>query len=317
MNRMLLFQRKVIPSSAIKGHCHQHRRLRHYTDAALLWGKTNPQQAQSCLQPPPFPASSTSATTNTSSQNNNNNNTPNDWSAFWKWRNWNFSSLSSRKHEQALVSHVLTGPLTLAHANHNVQLWTCLGARTESMLPVPYWKEFLYYSNCNRKNNRDDDDEIIMTRHTTLSFVGPECDHVPSEQQLTWDDHSSLTLKWSFRGKYHDMPHDKDATPATSMSRRGFVLFNPGFAHPHLQKDWRPTLEKLWHTQSSSPRAFVLTAHSAADAERDWKLWHAFDSTIPNYQENPWASQITYQDPLDSTNITIRPNAYVCHPVLS
>ena len=304
MKRTLRFFQREIAFS-VSTHQYQHR---YYTDAALLWGKANSRQAQVSLQPPPFPTSSSSSAKKT----------PRNWSEFWEWRNWNFSSSSSsadRGYKQALVTHVLTGPLTLAQARYNVQHWTCLGARAESMLPVPYWKEFLYYRHGTNSHNHHYINDEAIVKHTTLSFVGPECDHVPSQQQLRWNDDSSLTLKWSFRGKYHDMPDDSSDTTDGSSRRHGFVLFNPGFAHPHLQKDWRPTLEKLWYQTGSScyPPCFVLTAHSAADAERDWKLWNAFDSTLPNYKENPWASQITYQDPLDGSNITIRPNAYVCH----
>jgi hypothetical protein len=272
---------------------------RHYTDAALLWGQAHPQQAEMCLQPPPFPPPT--ATTATVSEK------PNNWTDFWNWRNWMFSS--SRRYEEALVSHVLTGPLTLASADHTVSQWTCLGARAESMLPVPYWNEFLYYKHPFLEST-DDDNNNATHRHTTLSFVGPECENVPSQHTLSVEN-NTLSLKWSFRGKYHDMP--QEAAPTS-----GFVLFNPGFAHPHLQKDWRPTLERLWDTTGRSSRVVVvLTAHSLADAERDWQLWHSVDSTLPNYQENPWASQITYQDPLDRTNTSIRPNLYVCHHVMT
>jgi hypothetical protein len=197
----------------------------------------------------------------------------------------------------------------LASADHNIQDWTCLGARAESMLPVPYWNEFLYFKHHSLESI---DDNKQTHRHTTLSFVGPECENVPSQHILTLHKHS-LTLKWSFRGKYHDMPQEPTLT---SSALKGFILFNPGLAHPHLQKDWRPTLERLWNTCCSSRVVLVLTAHSLADAERDWQLWRSLDSTVPNYQENPWASQITYQDPLDRTNTTIRPNLYVCHHVM-
>jgi hypothetical protein len=54
-----------------------------------------------------------------------------------------------------------------------------------------------------------------------------------------------------------------------------------------------------------------LTAHSAKDADRDAKRLREEYGMAVEYQENPFASRIRYQDPLLDPQHYVRPNHYV------
>jgi hypothetical protein len=119
-----------------------------------------------------------------------------------------------------------------------------------------------------------------------------------------------------------------------------FVLFNPGVGHAYLQNDWRPTLDLLLASQHVTPMiddsltatvtnstdAFetrglprhckpsmvLLTAHSALDAARDAAYlrqhYHLVDEL--EYRPNPFASRISYMDPLQPDHL-VHPNHQV------
>ena len=340
-----------------------------YEDAALKWGRRNPTKATACMQPPPMPKSSDFLHRQMEAEFS-----INSWSDYWKWRKWDFSPASKDagdedssqddgwRHSQALTTHVLTAPVTVAYllfqqSKQNDTLFhhqqenpsftlrcCCLGARSESMLPVEYWRELLllwhyYYFQHNIHSI------CIPSVRIILDFVGPDLVMRPPAT-LTYEDKATLVLRWMFKGKFHDWLHQDQQNEFTSskedhkMDYDAYILLNPGIGHPHLQAEWKPTLDLLLLSSSSSSssppndensihqrtRYLVWTAHSKLDADRDMDRLRAYtrassaaclpcDGDDSFYLENPFSSRITYQDPFDTTHL-VRPNHYCHHTTL-
>lgn len=195
------------------------------------------------------------------------------------------------KHSIALVSHVLSAPLTLRHcAEQSIATMTslseldvcCIGARAEATLPSEYWKEVLMTASRRRWN---------------IDFVGPDLGLLNSPLRLQYGD-SVLTLQVLSKGYFHDISLEKER------QWDAFLLLNPGLGHPNLKQNWIPTLEKL------RGKSLWLTAHSKLDAERDAQLLLDQWGINVDYRPNPFASRIVYQDPFDKFHF-VSPNKYL------
>jgi hypothetical protein len=277
----------------------------YYQDAALQWGRANPEVAQSCLNLPtttknPAPFLETIPLPPV----------VNNWSDYWKWRTWDFSpakSSADRTHAQSLTTHVLSAPLTIAShllriaaadntasSNNNEEIvlfrCCCVGARAESMLPVEYWREVLLV--WQQQQQQQQHSNRNKKRRMVLSFVGPDIVRRPP-MTLTFESSAdetssiSLELQWSYKGKFHDYARQGASLEDKNKNKKeeydAFIFLNPGFGHAHLKEDWRPTLDLLFHknddnktetTETSppskeSPILLLLTAHSRLDADRD------------------------------------------------
>jgi hypothetical protein len=149
-------------------------------DAALIWARQNPVAAQSCLEPPPFllldddPPLMPFGTLE----------------EYWSYRQWGLNT----DHEKALVSHVLSAPLTAFHLflssndddsfSVSQQRVCFVGARAEASLPVQYWRELLGLIVATGANNNNDNTnshheqhgktQPRRRRHYQLHFTGPE-----------------------------------------------------------------------------------------------------------------------------------------------
>ena len=248
-------------------------------DVALQWGRNNPVAAQACLQLP-----------SGSQQQAHPKRVLHplmSWSEYWKWRNWDFSAArttaettkhtdgdrpdKSLAHAQALATHVLSAPLTIAHhvfsssyfaktssanethldVNENFVVFRCccVGARAESMLPVEYWKEMLvlwrFYQRFSGSGKKSD--ELIPLR-MMLDFVGPDSILRPPQMLASDADASRLELKWLYRGKLHD--YASSNTPLKENCYDAHVFLNPGLGHAHLQDDWTPRLDLLFDNEA-------------------------------------------------------------------
>lgn len=193
-------------------------------------------------------------------------------------------------HSVALISHVLSAPLTLRY--HTEQTIAdslkdafeicCLGARAEATLPAPYWKE------------------VLMTtkqRTWNIDLIGPDLS--PNSDPIRLQHAASqISIQVYATDLFHRMP--------LNMTKQWdyYLLFNPGLGHPNLKNNWLPTLKSL------QGQSFWLTAHSAADAERDAVVLHEEMGIQVDYQPNPFASRITYQDPFDKSHF-VSPNKYI------
>jgi hypothetical protein len=268
-----------------------------FVDPALEWGRQNPAIAEHCLKVP-LPSNNATATTSSSPLHS--------LEAYWKWRQWDFSAAKSSEeqmHAKAIVSHVLSAPLTLAtffqkvnnnNNNNNPPKrrhhWCCVGARAEATLPLELWKEFLVAASSTNNN-----DSIQLS----LDFIGPEipCAKNLPPQTLTYNDYSQLSLQWVYQGFLHDYLRTN-----LSPTWTGFVLLNPGLGHAHLKEGWKPTLDYLLRQQ----RPIWLTAHSELDAQRDAQVLLERGYRVTP-MDNPFASRITYQDPFDASH-QVQPN---------
>jgi hypothetical protein len=306
-----------------------------YQDPALAWAQSNPAVAQRCLEPPPPIQQPTG---------NNETTLPKSLEEYLERRQWKIvtedNDHDSQEYATALISHVLSAPLTvgsqLAFLIHDdddddkqpqqtpmqqqQQRWCCVGARAEASLPTLYWKECLWMLDMGSKPKmaENNTEAFTTTRNISLEFMGPD---LPPKIPIVslGSTAVSMTLQGDFRGFYHEMPSSSSSTSWDAM-----ILFNPGLAHPNLQASWQPTLDAILHhqghetqqQQQQKPKPccrILLTAHSAMDADRDATLLREEYGMAVEYQENPFASRIRYQDPLldPPHHNLVRPNHYV------
>lgn len=267
--------------------------IRAYVDPALVWAKEHADVAQATLMPPPLSALSLADRPPQQTQEN-------DWNGslenFLNVRKWKLDQVpgESRSHALAIISHVLSAPLSLAShlslttLTKSPSRWCCIGARAEASLPLEYWKEIMLVIDAFSDTPVD----------IELVFVGPECLKRPpvTLRVLT----TSLTLSWPFQGKYHEFI-TQDPVPFDA-----YILLNPGIGHSHLRAEWAPTLDVLFR----EGKPMLFTSHSQLDAERDRSELETQYSVASVYKSNPFASRISYQDPFDERHV-VRSNQYV------
>lgn len=290
-----------------------------FVDRTLQWARQNPQLAQRCLDVPPLDGVAIAAASSPPT-NPHASAPPRTFVDYWNRRGWTFDSLErveDRILGQNLATHVLTGPLTLASkllrpldvsqrnsdmSNDTLRVRVCCaGARAEASLPVQYWREVLVLLKWSSP---------AVNVALTIDFVGP--DVVVGRKPVHFEHGgSTLQLRWPFAGKFHDYVAIEGAVARDSSRYHGIVLFNPGLGHPNLKADWRPTIDLLLgrRRQSRESASVLLTAHSEVDANRESTyLKEDFGLTI-DYSLNPFASEITYEDPFDNTHV-VRPNHF-------
>ena len=294
-----------------------------FVDPALIYGRTHSQEAQDCLKVPPLPK-----------HDNNDNHSPltlESLEDYWEWRKWGFPVSEEERNlplAKALVSHVLSAPLTMAkfyeetfdtniisaQATHRLQFhWCCVGARAEATLPMEFWMELLVAlthlhtmqttgPTCLSDSNHEQDENQLHL-DLFLDFVGPDIHPQIPNKTLEYRN-SKLHLNWLYKGFLHDYADEHRRASWTA-----FVLLNPGLAHPHLTKGWKPTLHYILEQAIQEHKPVLLTAHSQLDAVRDWNLLQSELSQIqlPPFRRNAFASHITYEDPFDKTHM-VQPN---------
>ena len=295
-------------------------------DAKIIneFAKKNAPLARRALQVPPIPScyeyDHGNINTGTSKSSTLKSMTISDYLRFRNWK----AEYIDHDITNALISHAMTFPLTLAyHADHfiphhhtllsgeeeeesrsstssslhvpkNSIRLCCVGSRAEANLPDEYWREFLIGSNLfhNKYSHRGDGDGGIHNNcdstipiHWVLDFVGPEISPQTKSRQITLPQpenpktgsfhHTSLTMNYRssylhnhilnlYKTNQHDTDNDTNTKEILKMYH-GFILFNPGCGHPHLEKAWKPSLEYILKTN----RNFLMTAHSQLDSERD------------------------------------------------
>jgi len=209
--------------------------------------------------------------------------------------------------------------------------WCCVGARAEASLPTEYWKELLVALRWGVGSPRQAEEGTRNSGSASkvvdieLDFVGPDLalgkGGRPPETLTLFPENEStsnkqwyltFTLNWRYRGKFHEYVTDRRRQVQLQDSGvteyDAYVLLNPGLGHPNLREDWIPTLDLLFGSSSSSssdererPVLVLLTAHSKLDADRDLEFLsrQGYISTglSLNYEDNPFASRISYEDP--------------------
>jgi len=135
-----------------------------------------------------------------------------------------------------------------------------LGARAESSLPSPWWKELLYCLPSSQS----------QSHKLRVSFIGPD---VAVNVNATSKSFSTTT------GKNHKVSMElqrvltTDKTPLHEhpecmkllLENDIFVMFNPGFGSKHLKDKWDPTIRLLLMTR----KPIIVTAHCDHDLSRD------------------------------------------------
>jgi hypothetical protein len=146
----------------------------------IAWAQSNPRLAQECLNPPSW-WELENCYWDGEQHGPENQQVPQSLEAYLKWRKWTFPKeiIQLRKKEgrdnaTALISHILSAPLTLANqlSKHIIRTSSkknnekyptatnkdinaskdiihnlcCIGARAEASIPTSYWKEFLMLS---------------------------------------------------------------------------------------------------------------------------------------------------------------------------
>ena len=257
---------------------------RFFQDEAFQWAREYPDVARACLKVPPIPNQAPQPRTTTTTT----------LEEYLLFRQWPIPQDENQEYALRLVSHALSFPLTMAHywtiaqestaaVQQQQQNWCCVGARAESTLPPPLWKELLVATG------------NPSVRQWTIDFVGPDV-VVPRQESNVDTDYPLTKTKLTLRCKHGGFFHNDPGLSNTNYN--GFVLFNPGFGHPNHKEGWKPTLQLLME----SPRPVLVTAHSSWDAERDANAFREYFPHTPlDYQENPFASRIVYKDPLPTT----------------
>ncbi len=276
---------------------------------------------------------------------------------YLKFRNWDQEYINNDM-TNSLISHAITFPLTLArHADmFTISNYTnieqerssfnsfkpkkirlcCVGSRAESNLPDEYWREFLVAYNLFHKHRGRGD--IHSNINWVFDFIGPEVSSRMKSCQIKLPDHATQTsLTMNYHSKYlHDYILELYKTKQHNTKDilemyDGFVLFNPGCGHPHLEQGWKPSLEFILRTN----RSILLTAHSQLDSERDrnallrlvnrennGEILQPSDGAgideIPDsspelqYVLNPFASRMSFEDPFPASTESeykfVRPN---------
>jgi len=222
----------------------------------------------------------------------------------------------------------------------------CVGARAECTLPDEYWREFLIAAIMSSAGSLDNDK--VQTEHTPIhyqiDFIGPDVPkHLTSKiislfdrdvctqqgqnpnYELTMNYHTSflheaiLTFLQTSHASSSSGNIQSSSNSRTEQIRQfwdGFVLFNPGIGHPFLANQWKHTVKFLLRTG----KPVLFTAHSALDAERDRAEFEKVlidkqdeyqQSASVQYEINPYASRLEFEDPLPSSEgkiHVVRPN---------
>jgi hypothetical protein len=246
---------------------------------------------------------------------------------YLEWRGWktvdekDLVGKDNLPHAIALLSHVLSAPLTLASQlvdnskntsddDNGDTRWCCVGARAEAILPPHFWREGLLLLESAAFGVDDSNRGTNNNYNIVLEFMGPEVPpNVPQTilkgtSSGSRTSSSSMTLQGGFPGFYHE-------APIPDKLWNGFMLFNPGLAHSNLQTSWAATVEAI--LSDGSCNIIILTAHSEKDAHRDATLLREKYALNVNYRENPFASRIRYQDPFDKSGEPhfVQPNQFV------
>jgi hypothetical protein len=250
-----------------------------FEDAALTWARQHPESARACLEVPPpverarqlFPPVFRTL------------------EEFWSQRHW----VLTTDHEKALVSHVLSAPLTVlpvlllllnnnrsssssissqqegaeegsSAATTDYHHHVCfVGARAEASLPVQYWRELLgLLDNASSRNNDDDTISSPPSRpqHYHLHFTGPELIprpnvslFLPPRQPQSRNDPGSTTTIMTLQWHQPCKLHELVVDDDVPLSFDVLICLNPGFGHDHLRDSWRPSLPSIFHQRHDGP----------------------------------------------------------------
>ena len=132
-----------------------------------------------------------------------------------------------------------------------------VGCRSESSLPLAWWKETLYTN-------------ISAFRNYQIRMVGPGLSKLKERAEtISWEDaesrrQSSIEFMSGLQEDYN-LLHAHPQCVRLLQWAHVFVLFNPGSGSPSLSERWDPTLRLLLETR----KPVLCTAHGSHDLHRD------------------------------------------------
>jgi hypothetical protein len=132
-----------------------------------------------------------------------------------------------------------------------------IGCRSESSLPLAWWRETLYTN-------------ISAFRNVQVRMVGPGlCQLKERAETIRWEDaessrESSIEFTSGHQADYN-LLHAHPQSVQLLQWAHVFVLFNPGSGSPSLSARWDPTLRLLLETR----KPVLCTAHGPHDLQRD------------------------------------------------
>jgi hypothetical protein len=172
----------------------------------------------------------------------------------------------------------------------------------------------------------------LKTRHIHIINNEDEDEDSKSETHTPCIPHSTLTLNYH-KGLLHNHVLDVYKSDkgegnvnlnAILQKWDGFILFNPGIGHPHLESSWKPSVDFMLKTK----QRILTTAHSEVDSERDWKVWkrglagrmqgegenRSVHTGMVGYERNSFASTMSFEDPFPTQDGATRvsPNYSIC-----
>lgn len=205
------------------------------------------------------------------------------------------------------LSAVLTFPLTMSYAlsllfpaHHQRDRLNILvvGARSESSLPLLWWREMLY--------NKHD------VLHHNLRMVGP---HLQLNRTLDGNANCSISIKdrhkhadevlertLTVTNNFTSVQEDRKMHPDFSKLHEHpdcaallrwadvFVMYNPGYGNSNLQASWEPSIRLLLETR----KPIVCTAYGAHDLDRDL---HALDRISADVDDQEFGEPIDFVIP--------------------
>jgi hypothetical protein len=239
------------------------------------------------------------------------------------------------EHKTALrvLSMVLTNPLTISYALRKLLASStgghlslpspaisspkilCVGARSESNLPLVWWREALITSPaitslsiemCGPEILHQRHGEQVLLQLTSSSSSSPSAAAAPPSQSFHL--HSPPINKCHLHK--HQSAHQK------LLSNDIFLLFNPGYGANGLMKmQWQDTLKLLLSTK----KTIICTAHSEGDLARDLKFLDEITSAedeeglqlgepiemLLHPQRNPFRSLSLTFDPREDKNCQV------------
>jgi hypothetical protein len=162
-----------------------------------------------------------------------------------------------------VVSMVLTNPLTMSYALRHILPPTmtttttralCIGARSESNLPLVWWRESLV--------------SLPTLTNLSVEMCGPEIEHQRHGEKTHLEITSTQLFEISSPPMNKCHLHRHPSLHNKLLSSDIFFLMNPGYGANDLMKlQWKQTLQLLLSTK----KIIVCTAHSSGDLTRDLK----------------------------------------------
>mmetsp|Transcript_3120 Transcript_3120/g.4486 ORF Transcript_3120/g.4486 Transcript_3120/m.4486 type:complete len:253 (-) Transcript_3120:631-1389(-) len=167
--------------------------------------------------------------------------------------------LRENSNGKALLSRLLTYPLTIAHywkqydglqemARSRKLRVSVLGARAESELPSLYWQQLSRFTNAEWQ----------------VRFVGPQLSRLPPQHRVLGDKDKLGVSFSSMKGMFHDVVGDDELKGTLDSDL--YVFFNSGVGNSGEGLHWQKTMDIM---SSSGDPNMLFTSFNSKDLKND------------------------------------------------